>query len=92
MTRVRTVPEGPRGFTLGGGRLSLRPSVEVDLRRDGGDAETLVARPSIGGPSTWKWGQARASGMSQKCLYTCIVWPAGCRNARFPGRLWAVAS
>ena len=59
VTRVRTVPEGPRGFTLGGGRLSLRPSVEVGLRWDGGDAETLAAKPSIGGPSTWKWGQAR---------------------------------
>ena len=41
--RVPTVGhrrEGSRGFTLGGGRLSLRPSVEVGLRRDGGDAET----------------------------------------------------
>ena len=40
VTRVRTALEGSRGFTLGGGRLSLRPSVEVGLRRDGGDAET----------------------------------------------------
>ncbi len=39
-TRVRTALEGSRGFTLGGGRLSLRPTVEVGLRRDGGDAET----------------------------------------------------
>ena len=40
VTRVRTALEGSRAFTLGGGRLSLRPSVEVGLRRDGGDAET----------------------------------------------------
>jgi len=38
VTRVRTALEGSRGFTLGG-RLSLTPSVEVGLRRDGGDAE-----------------------------------------------------
>ena len=40
VTRVRTALEGSRGFTLGGDRLSLTPSVEVGLRRDGGDAET----------------------------------------------------
>ena len=39
VTRVRTALEGSRGYTLGGGRLSLTPSVEVGLRRDGGDAE-----------------------------------------------------
>ena len=39
VTRVRTGLEGSRGFTFGGG-LSLRPSVEVGLRHDGGDAET----------------------------------------------------
>ena len=39
VTRVRTALEGSRGFTLGGGRLSLTPSVEVGLRGDGGDAE-----------------------------------------------------
>ena len=39
-TRVRTALEGSRGFALGGGRVSLTPSVEVGLRRDGGDAET----------------------------------------------------
>ena len=39
-TRVRTALEGSRGFTLGGDRVSLTPSVEVGLRRDGGDAET----------------------------------------------------
>ena len=39
VTRVRTALEGSRGFTLSG-RLSLTPSVEVGLRRDGGDAET----------------------------------------------------
>ena len=39
VTRVRTGIEGSRGFTIGG-RMSLRPSVEVGLRQDGGDAET----------------------------------------------------
>ena len=48
VTRVRTALEGSRGFTLGGGRLSLTPSVEVGLRRDGGDAET-GAGMDIGG-------------------------------------------
>ena len=38
-----------RGFTLGGGRLSLRPSVEVGLRRDGGDAETGAGMDVGGG-------------------------------------------
>ena len=38
-TRFRTGLEGARGYTLAG-RLSLRPSVEVGLRHDGGDAET----------------------------------------------------
>ena len=48
VTRVRTALEGSRGFALGGGRLSLTPSVEVGLRRDGGDAET-GAGMDIGG-------------------------------------------
>ena len=39
VTRFRTGLEGSRAYTLGG-RLSLRPSVEVGLRHDGGDAET----------------------------------------------------
>ena len=39
VTRFRTGLEGGRGYTLGR-RLSLRPSVEVGLRHDGGDAET----------------------------------------------------
>ena len=30
--------------------------------------------------------------VSQKCIYTCLVWPTGCKNARFPGRLWAAAA
>ena len=38
VTRFRTGLEGARDYTLG--RLSLRPSVEVGLRHDGGDAET----------------------------------------------------
>ena len=40
VTRVRTALEGSRGFALGGGRVSLTPTVEVGVRRDGGDAET----------------------------------------------------
>ena len=38
VTRFRTGLEGSRAYTLAG-RLSLRPSVEVGLRHDGGDAE-----------------------------------------------------
>ena len=48
VTRVRTALEGSRGFTLGG-RLSLMPSVEVGLRRDGGDAETGAGMDVGGG-------------------------------------------
>ena len=39
MTRFRTGLEGARDYTLAG-RLALRPSVEVGLRHDGGDAES----------------------------------------------------
>ena len=39
VTRFRTGLEGARDYTLAG-RLSLRPSVEVGLRHDSGDAET----------------------------------------------------
>ena len=49
VTRVRTALEGSRGFTLGGGRLSLTPSAEVGLRRDGGDAETGAGMDVGGG-------------------------------------------
>ena len=49
VTRVRTALEGSRGFTLGGGRLSLTPSVEVGLRRDGGDADTGAGMDVGGG-------------------------------------------
>ena len=49
VTRVRTALEGSRGFTLGGGRLSLTPSVEVGLRRDSGDAETGAGMDVGGG-------------------------------------------
>ena len=49
MTWVRTALEGSRGFMLGGGRLSLTSSVEVGLRRDGGDAETGAGMDVGGG-------------------------------------------
>ncbi len=49
VTRVRTALEGSRGFTLGGRRLSLRPSVEVGVRRDGGDTETGASMDVGGG-------------------------------------------
>ena len=39
VTRFRTGLEGSREFVLAG-RVSLRPSAEVGLRHDGGDAET----------------------------------------------------
>ena len=57
VTRVRTGLEGSRGVTFARGLL-LRPSVEVGLRHDGGDAETgsgvdiggglVVSDPSTG--------------------------------------------
>ena len=47
VTRFRTGLEGSRAYTFGG-RLSLKPSVEVGLRHDGGDAET-GAGMDIGG-------------------------------------------
>ena len=50
VTRLRTGIEGSRGFTLGG-RLSLRPSVEVGVRQDGGDAETGTGMDVGGGLS-----------------------------------------
>ena len=49
VTRVRTALEGSRGYTLAGGRVSLTPSVEVGLRRDGGDAETGAGMDVGGG-------------------------------------------
>ena len=49
MTRVRTGAVGLGDFSLGGGRLSLTPSVEVGLRRDGGDAETSAGMDIGGG-------------------------------------------
>ena len=39
VTRVRTALEASRGYVFGHG-IALRPSFEVGLRRDGGDAET----------------------------------------------------
>ena len=48
VTRLRTALEGSRGFTLGG-RLSLRPRVEIGLRQDGGDAETGAGMDVGGG-------------------------------------------
>ena len=46
--RVRTALEGSQGFNFGD-RLSLRPSVEVGLRRDGADAETGAGMDVGGG-------------------------------------------
>ncbi len=39
MTRVRTALESSRGYVFGHG-IALQPSLELGLRRDGGDAET----------------------------------------------------
>ena len=47
-TRFRMGLEGSRAYTLAG-RLSLRPSVEVGLRHDGGDAETGAGMDVGGG-------------------------------------------
>ncbi len=48
VTRFRTGLEGARNYTLAG-RLSLRPSVEVGLRHDDGDAETGAGMDLGGG-------------------------------------------
>ena len=48
VTRFRTGLEGSREFLLGG-RVSLRPSAEVGLRHDGGDAETGAGMDVGGG-------------------------------------------
>ena len=48
VTRFRTGLEGSRDYALVG-RLSLRPSVEVGLRQDGGDAETGAGMDVGGG-------------------------------------------
>ena len=61
VTRVRTALEGSRGFTLGG-RLSLTPSVEVGLRRDGGDAETGAGMDVSGGLAFTQHGHRAVAG------------------------------
>ena len=48
VTRFRTGLEGSRDYMLAG-RLSLKPSVEVGLRHDGGDAETGAGMDVGGG-------------------------------------------
>ena len=48
VTRFRTGLEGSRAYTFAG-RLSLKPSVEVGLRLDGGDAETGAGMDVGGG-------------------------------------------
>ena len=48
VTRFRTGLEGSRAYTFAG-RLSLKPSVEVGLRHDGGDAETGAGMDVGGG-------------------------------------------
>ena len=48
VSRFRTGLEGSRAYTLAG-RLSLRPSVEVGLRHDGGDAENGAGMDVGGG-------------------------------------------
>ena len=48
VTRFRTGLEGSRELTVAG-RVSLRPSVEVGLRHDGGDAETGAGMDLGGG-------------------------------------------
>ena len=48
VTRMRTALDGSRGFTLGGARLSLTPTVEVGLHRDGGDAQKGAGMDVVG--------------------------------------------
>ena len=84
MTRVRATLAGSRAFTLGGGRLSLRPSGEVGLRRDGGDAETRAGiRPPHGRRGVHGEGRGLTTSQSQsmriaaKCCFTVGADP-GC--------------
>ena len=72
VTRVRTALEASRGYVFGHG-IALRPSLELGLRQDGGDAETgagadvaasLIAADPLTGLSVdvWVRDAARASG------------------------------
>ena len=47
VTRVRTALEASRGYVFGHG-IALQPSLELGLRRDGGDAETGVGADVAG--------------------------------------------
>ena len=48
VTRFRTVLEASRSYQFGS-RLSLKPTVELGLRQDGGDAETGAGADFAGG-------------------------------------------
>ena len=85
-SRVRTALEGSRGYVFGSG-LSLKPSVEVGLRHDGGDAE-LGSDIDVGGgvvvfdPSTGLSADVRvrlllvheAEGFSERGVSVSVTW------------------
>ena len=79
--RVRTGLEGSRGFTFGGGGLSLRPSVEVGLRHDGGDAETGAGVwAAASSPRTRRAGWPRTCGCGRcSCTRPRGSASTGCR-------------
>ena len=58
-SRVRLVLEAGRAFGMGGG-ATLRPSLELGLRRDGGDAETGTG-VEIGGGLAWSDPSSRVT-------------------------------
>ena len=85
-SRVRTALEGSRGYVFGRG-LSLKPSVEVGLRHDGGDAEQGSGLDVGGGvvvfdPSTGLSADVRvrmllvheAEGFSERGVSVSVSW------------------
>ena len=67
-SRLRLVLEGGRTFAVGGG-ASLRPSLELGVRHDGGDAETGTG-VEIGGGVAWS---DAASGLSIEAKVRMLI-------------------
>lgn len=96
VTRLRLGLEGSRPFPFEGG-ASLEPSVEIGVRRDGGDAET-GAGVDIGGGITWSdpvrglsvelRGRGllshEADGFRERGLSTSLSWDPAPGTARGP--------
>ena len=93
VTRVRTALEASRGYVVGHG-IALRPSLEVGLRKDGGDAENGRGRrrkPDRIGPVDRTVGR-RAGGGLCWCTRTKGSGNGVCRcrsaTIRRPRRRW----